>query len=76
MGFKFNRPDRCNSKDSYYWAKPLLDEYFNNNNAYFWEIPIQNLLDITPFHLQRNLDLTVNQETKTNRINERRRIMG
>ena len=33
MGFKYNRPDRCNSKDSYYWAKPLLDEYFNNNNA-------------------------------------------
>lgn len=33
MGFKFNRPDRCNTKDSYYWAKPLLDEYFNNNNA-------------------------------------------
>ena len=29
MGFKYNRPDRCNTKDSYYWAKPLLDEYFN-----------------------------------------------
>lgn len=44
--------------------------YFNNNKSYTWEIPVQNLLDITPFHLQRNLDETINQETKTNRIDD------
>ena len=33
MGFKYNRPDRCNKKTNHYWAKPLLDEYFDKNNA-------------------------------------------
>ena len=33
MGFKYNRPERCNKKTSHYWAKPLLDEYFDTNKA-------------------------------------------
>ncbi|MBT3464618.1 hypothetical protein HN451_06515 [archaeon] len=31
--FKYNRPDRCNKISSHYWAKPILDEYFDKNNA-------------------------------------------